>query len=193
MTHGASTLSPSLRASVTPSRRWVTPVTLAWMRGGADVGGGVGQRLVQHGPPHAPPRTLGEPVLDPGGRVDVGEAVERAAGRAHADAVQGGQRPGHQPLAARLVDRTDARLDEHDVHAVDPRLDRARQPDRPPADDDDIRVHARAGSPSTVARARFSHRMRTTSSQAFSTVNTRAVIQAVCTSGSAKPSTTTAT
>ena len=43
------------------------------------------------------------------------------------------------------------------------------------------------------ARACVSTRSRTRSSSALSTVNTTAVIQAVCTSGSANPSTTTAT
>ena len=43
------------------------------------------------------------------------------------------------------------------------------------------------------ASAAFSTRMRVRSSAALSTVNTSAVIQAVCTSGSATPSTTTAT
>ena len=51
-----------------------------------------------------------------------------------------------------------------------------------------------AGQPTgAVASASSSTRSRTRSSSALSTVNTSAVTQAVCTSGSAKPSTTTAT
>ena len=49
------------------------------------------------------------------------------------------------------------------------------------------------GRSAARASASFSQRIRTTSSAAFSTVNASAVTQAVCTSGSASPSTTTAT
>ena len=61
------------------------------------------------------------------------------------------------------------------------------RPDRPPA------RQAAAGSARASASAAFSMRIRTVSSQAFSTVKASAVIQAVCTSGSAMPSATTAT
>ncbi len=53
--------------------------------------------------------------------------------------------------------------------------------------------HQVAHQAPTPASAVFSTRSRTVSSTALSSVNTSAVTQAACTSGSATPSTTTAT
>ena len=67
------------------------------------------------------------------------------------------------------------------------REQRGGEPGRAGAGDQDV-DHGLAS-----ARARSSSRIRTVSSQAFSTVKVTAVIHAVCTIGSAMPSTTTAT
>ncbi len=94
-------------------------------------------------------------------------------------------RTGHEPFAAGLVDRHLARLGHHDIEPGARRQGGRRQPHRPPAHDEQV-SHVRPKAVSSV-------RMRTRSSAAFSTVNVSAVTQAVCTSGSASPSATTAT
>ena len=112
----------------------------------------------------------------------------------HAEAGQVGDGAGHQPLAAGLVDRAGARLAHHDVEAGAGGVQRGGEPDRSAAGDDQV-THGRSPrrTPAACARAAFSTRIRTVSSTALSTVKTSAVIQAACTSGSATPSTTTAT
>ena len=65
-------------------------------------------------------------------------------------------------------------------------VDRGGQSGRPPAGDEKV------DHPS-LASAEFSTLIRLVSSMALSTVNVSAVIQALCTSGNAMPSTTTAT
>ena len=111
-------------------------------------------------------------------------------GRVHAEGGQVGDGTGHQPLAAGLVDRAGARLADLDVEAGAGGVQRGGQPDRPAAGDHQV-THGR--SPRASQRAAFSTRIRTVSSTALSTVNTTAVIQQACTSGSAIPSSTTAT
>ena len=113
------------------------------------------------------------------------------AGRVDAERGQVGDGARHQALAARLVDRRRPRLADDDVEAGPGGVQRGGQADRPAAGDDEV-THRTAQSGS-VARAWSSTRIRTRSSAALSTVKTSAVIQAACTSGSATPSTTTAT
>ena len=113
------------------------------------------------------------------------------AAAGHAEVGQGGDGAGHQPLAAGLVDRAGARLADLDVEAGAGGVQRGGEPDRSAAGDEQV-THL-AESPRSVASAAFSTRIRTVSRTALSTVNTTAVIQQACTSGSAMPSTTTAT
>ena len=92
----------------------------------------------------------------------------------------------HQPLAARLVDDAAPTLDHHDIESCAGAVDRGGQPGRASARDQQVDHRS-------LASAAFSTLIRVLSSAALSTVNTSAVIHAVCTSGSATPSTTTAT
>ncbi len=92
----------------------------------------------------------------------------------------------HQALAARLVDRAAAPLDDDDFRPGARGVQGGGQPGRAAARDEEV-DHVR------LASAAFSTGIRVRSSAALSTVNTSAVIHAVCTSGSAMPSTTTAT
>lgn len=119
-------------------------------------------------------------IRDPAQRHPVGVDAEPGEQR---------QSAGHQSLTAGLVDVSVAGLDQRDGESCETRLDRRREPDRATADDQHIDVgHVSSRS------ARFSVGMRkASSSTAFSTVNAIAVIHAVCTSGSAMPSTATTT
>ena len=155
------------------------------------------ERRVQRRPAHAEAGTRPEQVVRPersagrGATPLVADPDERPAGRRHPEPGKGGDRSRHEPLAAGLVDRGIPRLDHRRRHARQPRLDAGGQSDRPAADDDD--VNEIGGHRSSIASARFSVGMRMpSSSTAFSTVKTMAVIHAVYTSGSAMPSTTTA-
>ena len=96
------------------------------------------------------------------------------------------QRMGHQPLAARLVDGSAPSFYRDDLESGPRGVDRGGQTGRPAARHEKV-DHC---SPASAA---FSTSIRVRSTAALSTVNTSAVIHAVCTSGSATPSTTTAT
>ena len=92
----------------------------------------------------------------------------------------------HQPFAAGLVDRSAAPLDDDDLQPRPRAVQRGGQPGRAAARDEQV-DHVR------LASAAFSTLIRVRSSAALSTVKTSAVIHAVCTNGSAMPSTMTAT
>ncbi len=109
----------------------------------------------------------------------------RASARSPSDVSHRVPRTGHEPFTTGLVDGHIPRLGHHDVEPGPCRQRGGGHPHRATADDQQV-SHARPKAASSV-------RMRTRSSAAFSTVNTRAVTQAVCTSGSASPSATTAT
>ena len=92
----------------------------------------------------------------------------------------------HESLAAGLVDRTAATVDDHGVQPGPGRVRRGGQTRRSGAGHDQI------GHDSLVSAA-FSALIRALSRRPLRTVKATAVIQAVCTSGSAIPSATTAT
>ncbi len=170
---------------------------------GARGGGPVREGRVQHGAAHAAPGRPGEPVLGALVVPHVGDARERASGGVDVPAPQQVDGPRHQALAARLVDGRPARLDDERRQPGAARLEGRGEPDRPAADDQDVDVRGGAHRPGAgtgppppvaAASARSSAGIRNpSSSTALSTVNASAVTQAVCTSGSAMPSTTTAT
>lgn len=114
-----------------------------------------------------------------------------------AGATEGRQPPdggGHDALAAGLVHRCRARLGDRDRQARPRAVDRRGQAHRAAADHQHVDHGAAvmAGRGAAAARARVSHRIRTVSSAALSTVNAAAVIHAEPASGSAAPSMTTA-
>ena len=92
----------------------------------------------------------------------------------------------HHALAARLVQHPGSTFDDDDVESGPRAVQRGGQARRPAARDEQV-DHVR------LASASFSTLSRVRSSAALSTVKTTAVIHAECTSGSAMPSTTTAT
>jgi len=112
----------------------------------------------------------------------------------------GALRAVQQALAARLVEGTGPVVHDQHVKPGGARVHGRGQAHRPGTHHQDVHVrggpaHAAHPGPGTACRsARSSAGMRNrASSTAFSTVNVRAVTQQVCTSGSAIPSTTTAT
>ena len=117
--------------------------------------------------------------------LQVPDPADRHPARHDAEFRQSRDRLGHQSLAARLVDRRRPRLDHHGRQPGTARVQRGGQAGRPASRDQQV-DHA-------AASARFSTRTRTDNSAAFSAVKASAVIHAVRTSGSANPSTTTAT
>ena len=112
--------------------------------------------------------------------------MERFALRGDAEAVQLRDRVWHQPFPACLVDGTDALFHDHHVKSGPRGVERGGQSGGTPTGNQQVDHWS-------PARAAFSTLIRVLNSTAFSTVNTDAVIQAVCTSGNAIPSTTTAT
>src|SRR6202000_793864 len=102
---------------------------------------------------------------------------------------------GHEALAAGLVHGARARLGDRDRQARERAVDSRGEAHRAAADDKHV-DHVAAGlvacGVAAAASARVSHRMRTVSSAALSTVNAHAVIQADPVSGSAARSTLTA-
>ncbi len=159
----------------------------------------VRERRVQRRPAHAPADTVPEGVIDPADAVLVAHAGERASRRVDAEPRERRDGSRHEPFTAGLVDRYRPRFDDGDRESGHPRLDRGGKPDRPTSRDEDVdhlpgQSEARDAARRNSVRARFSTGIRkANSSTALSAVNATAVIHAVCTSGSAKPSTTTAT
>ena len=115
------------------------------------------------------------------------------ARRVDPEVEQGGQRAGHQSLAAGLVDGAGARLEDQDVEPGAGGVQGGGEPGRAAAGDDEVPHALTCSGLGSEASAAFSQRIRTVSRAALATVKTTAVIQAECTSGSATPSTTTAT
>ena len=103
-----------------------------------------------------------------------------------AESIEVRERVRHHALAAGLVERALSAFDDDDLESGPGAVQRGGQSRRAAAADEQV-DHVR------LASASFSTLIRVRSSAALSTVNTSAVIHAVCTSGSAKPSTTTAT
>ena len=167
------------------------------------------ERPLQHRAPNTPPRAGPEPRVGrrPTGRPQVPDAGQRPSRRVDAEPTKPAQPEGEKPFPAGLVDGLAARL-------VDPRIGNQnveprrrgehgdRQADGPGTGDEHVGVHSRhpavaATAPAGLRGARrpsatSSQRMRTASSGVFSSVNSVAVSHAVWTSGSARPSTTTA-
>ena len=148
---------------------------------------------------YAQTRTAGEQVVDRAGPGPIADPGERMPRRMHAETVEQRHRPRHQPLAAGLVDGVVAWFDDGALKPCEARLDRRREPDgaapttrtsvtASPA----VALSSCCGQPrdaSSSERARFSVGIRYLSnSTALSAVNSTAVSQAVCTSGSAMPS-----
>ena len=154
---------------------------------------------VQRRPAHATTGAVPKTVIDPAGSVKVTDAREGAPRWVDAEPCERRDGTRHEPLATGLVDRRRPRFDDGDREPGHPRLDRGGEADRSSAGDE--QVDHRCGPLATsdavgrsVERARFSTGIRkASSSTALSTVTTIAVIHAVCTSGKANPSTTTAT
>ena len=144
------------------------------------------QRAVQRGPAHAEPAAVAESSSDTTLPVEIGDAAERLALRMDAEAVQLVHGVRHQAFTARLVDDPAPTLHNHDLESGAGAVDRGGQPGRPAARDQQIDHRS-------LASASFSTLIRVVSSAALSAVNVSAVIHAVCTSGSATPSRTTAT
>ena len=93
---------------------------------------------------------------------------------------------GIMPFAARLVQHPVSAFDDGDLQPGPCAVQRGCQARRPAACDEQV-DHVR------LASAAFSTLIRVRSRAALSTVKTSAVSHAECTSGSAMPSTTTAT
>ena len=137
-------------------------------------------------PPHPQAGPAAEEPVGPVPLVQVPDPAQLIASRLHPDRGQPGHGGRHQPLAARLVDRPRPRLGHGDLEPGPGALDGRGQPGRAAAGDQDV-DHLAA-----TASARLSHRIRTVSSAALSTVNPAAVTHAEPASGSAAPSTMTA-
>ena len=159
-------------------------VTVDYPNAGVD--GGFVQGLRQGGAPHADP--LSGPKFGPDRVlcVQIGDAPKCLAARMNTEFFQVRDGVGHQTLAAGLVDRPGTPF-HHD--GLQPGLGgagRGGESAGSAADDEQV-DHDR------LASAVFSVLIRVTNSAALSAVKTHAVIQAVCTSGSAMPSAITAT
>ena len=149
---------------------------------------------MQRGATYSSARARAEGRVDRAGALDVADPGQRPAGQRDAERVEVADGPGHQSLAARLVDGRGPRLVHDHVEAGAGGVQGGGQTDRAAADHHDVthrRPRARGGG--GVASAWSSTRIRTASNPALSTVKTSAVIHAACTSGRAAPSTTTAT
>jgi hypothetical protein len=116
----------------------------------------------------------------------VGDAAKWLALHCNPEAVQLLDSMWHQPLTAGLVDGSASPLDDNNLEARPGAVQCGGQSGRATPADQQIN-HV------SLASASFSTLIRVRSSAAFSTVNTMAVIHAVCTIGSATPSKTTAT
>jgi len=154
--------------------------------------GALGERGVQHGAADAEPVPVPEPRVGAVARVQVADSVQRVAVRDDPERRQPSHRGGQHALAARLVDRGRAGLGHRDRQAPLRAPDRRGEAHRAAADHENV-DHDATGCKAVVARAFTSQRIRTVSSAALSTVNADAVIHADPVSGSANPSTITAT
>ncbi len=117
---------------------------------------------------------------------------QRVALRGDAERGEPPYRGGQHALAAGLVDGGRAGLGDRDRQAPQRAVDRRGQADGAAADHENV-DHDATGTTAADASACPSQRIRTVSSAALSTVNADAVIHADPVSGSANPSTITAT
>ena len=155
----------------------------------ARVAGGLLEGAVQDGTTHPQPRAVTERGFSTTGfAVEVANSLQREPGQRPGQLLQRPDGARHQPLAAGLVHRARPLLDDHRLEAGAGGVQGGGQARGSPADDQDV---DHAGS--SVRSALSSARIRTRNNAALSTVNTAAVTHAVCTSGSATPSATTAT
>ena len=162
----------------------------------AEVEGRVAQSRVQRGPTHPTADTVAEGRLGSMGPGEVADADQVVALRFDGERFERGDRTGHQPLAAGLVDRAGSLVPHGDIETRTSGVEGGGETGGPAADDEQVShdtVSEAGAVASREASASFSTRSRTVSSAALSTVNTTAVIHAECTSGNANPSTTTAT
>ena len=137
---------------------------------------------------HSEARTSSETGVDAVSSVEIANALERTAGKFHAQPLEVGHGTVGDALTARLVDRRRARLDH------DNRQSRERSADRGGSACWTATSYQKIDHVTSADfNAASSARMRTASSGMFSKVNTTAVTHAVCTSGKAIPSATTAT
>ena len=112
--------------------------------------------------------------------------AKRLARRIDAEARAAPHRMRHQAFAARLVDRPAARLDDDDLQSGAGAVDRGGQPGRAAARDEQV-DHRQPRQRGVLDRIRVRQQ------RGVEHREHRAVTHAVCTSGSATPSTTTAT
>lgn len=151
---------------------------------------GAVQHAVQVGAADAHAGAVAERGLDPAGALDVTDAADGDAGDRQAECGERADRAGHQPLAACLVDRRRAGLDDDRVETGARRVQGGGETGGPAPDDHQVVAGTHAGA--NWARAVFSQRRRTVSSIALAAVKTAAVSHAECTRGRAATSTTTA-
>ena len=144
------------------------------------------ERCMQSCPAHAAPGARSKRRGDAPRAVEVADPVERFAFRGDAEVVKLCDRVWHQPFPAGLVDWPVSFFDNNDVESGPGTVQCGGQAGRAPAGHEQIDHRS-------LARAAFSTLIRALRSAAFSTANATAVIHAVCTNGSAIPSTTTAT
>ena len=150
------------------------------------VGGGVVQGLRQCGAPDTHAFSGAEVCLDAALAVEIGDSTKRLAPQGNTELLELPDGVRHEPLAAGLVDRTTATVDNHGVQPGPGRVRRGGQSRRSGAGHDQI------GHDSLISAA-FSALIRARKRKPLRTVKAKAVIQAVCTKGSAIPSATTAT
>ena len=148
--------------------------------------GRIQQRGMQSRSPHAATRAGAESSSDTTSPVEVTNALKRLTRGIHAEAVQLLHGMGHQAFTARFVDGPATTFHHDNLEPGAGSVDRGGQAGRPPACHEQIDHRS-------LASAAFSTLIRVISNAALSIVNARAVTHAVCTSGSATPSRTTAT
>ena len=135
---------------------------------------------------HSTPNTGSKRRADAPTSVVIADAVERFTRGIYSKAVEMRQGMRHQSFTAGLVYCPPAFFDHDDLESGLGAVQRGREPGRASTCHENV-DHFR------LARAEFSTPIRVRNSAALSTVNTSAVIHALCTNGSAIPSTTTAT
>lgn len=141
---------------------------------------------MQHRPAHAAPSAGPERRVDATVAVHVADAAKWLALHRNLEALQLPDSVWHQPLTAGLVDRSASAFDDDDLESRPGGVQCGGQSRRAtPADEQIDHV--------SLASAAFSTVIRDRSSAALATVKTTAVTHAVCTSGRATPSKTTAT
>ena len=135
---------------------------------------------------HSTPNAGSKRRADAPTSVVIADAAERFTRGIHSKAVEMRQGMRHQSFTAGLVYCPPAFFDHDDLESRLGAVQRRREPGRASTCHEKV-DHA------SLARAEFSTPIRVRNSAALSTVNTSAVIHALCTNGSAIPSTTTAT